>query len=50
MLILLILATLVLPFVWGWLAYWIIERLWPMRSDVPPVPTEATPWMDDFQI
>lgn len=43
-------AALVVPFVWGWLTHWMLERIWPAR-DVdysPPSPPPAD--FLDFQI
>lgn len=35
--ILLVIAGLVVPLVWGWLAHWLVERLWPASPRaVPP--------------
>ncbi|HUG89624.1 MAG TPA: hypothetical protein VML55_02245 [Planctomycetaceae bacterium] len=32
-LILLIAAALVFPAVWGWLVWWLLDRLWPATPD-----------------
>ncbi len=34
--ILLVIAGLVVPLVWGWLAYWLVERLWPAPPRAAP--------------
>ena len=31
--ILLVLAALVVPLVWGYVAHWLVERCWPRRAE-----------------
>jgi len=54
-LFLLIIAATVLPFLWGWVAYWLMERIWPLTgesaaaSESPPgAPPAAMPF--DYRI
>ncbi len=49
---LLVMSATVLPFLWGYLAHWLIQRLWPaMNAPVPAKPQNlsAEP-ATDFQI
>jgi hypothetical protein len=51
-LILLVLSATVLPFIWGFLANWLIQRLWPrVNAPVPAaVPDISAEPVTDFQI
>lgn len=44
--------ALLLPLVWGWLVYWLVDWLWPEPRTPPepnePVPPTPTPF--DYQI
>ena len=46
----LILAAVVMPYLWGCAAYWFINRVWPDRKVTPPEPADPTPAPTDFQI
>jgi hypothetical protein len=36
------LAALVVPLLWGYVVYWLMERLWPPRSTSARMPGEAS--------
>jgi len=51
-LILLVLSATVLPFIWGFLANWLIQRLWPRVNAPAPaaLPDISADPVTDFQI
>jgi hypothetical protein len=46
----LVLAAVVLPFVWGWAVAWLLGRVWPEPTTVRTEPAEPTALPTDFQI
>jgi len=48
----LLMLAVVVPALWGWVVYWLIQRFWPMPESRPALPPPVDPpsSLSDFQI
>jgi hypothetical protein len=46
----LVVAAVVLPFLWGWAVAWLMLRIWPEASTTRAETVESPPLPTDFQI